>query len=96
MREQKRIRDEEKKRKHNAITGGNSVGTDGRQNISNAFIDQILNDEPLFPQANETTNQSQFIEKPKEELKVSSYVVDLQIPAPVSFFSYKFYNFYDL
>jgi hypothetical protein len=39
MREQKRLRDEEKKKKQNLLTGGNAIGADGRQNISSAFID---------------------------------------------------------
>jgi len=42
MREQKRIRDAEKKAKQDKLTGGmaSSVfGADGKANISNAFID---------------------------------------------------------
>ena len=47
MREQKRMRDENKKKKMNALTGGSSMYADGK-NISNAYIDQILNDEDPF------------------------------------------------
>ena len=38
MREQKRMRDQAKKQKMDALTGGNSMYTDGK-NISNAYID---------------------------------------------------------
>ena len=66
MREQKRKRDAEKKAKQDALTGGMSgsvFGADGRANISNAFIDQILRDEDPFA--------------PKEEQKVPN--IEFQI-----------------
>lgn len=56
-------------------------GADGKASISNDFIDKILRDEDPFMKEDEKENAS---EKPKEELKRSSYVVDMQIPAPVS------------
>lgn len=56
MREQKRIRDEKKKIQRDQLTGGSQIGADGRQNISNAFIDKILNDEPLYPEADDSMN----------------------------------------
>ena len=84
MREQKRIRDEAKKAREQKITGGGALGADGKASISNAFIDQILRDEDPFAQPDDSANQSQILEKVKEECKISSYVVDMQIPAPVS------------
>ena len=45
MREQKRKRDEEKKAKMNYLTGGTSGD---KSVITNAYLDQILNDEDPF------------------------------------------------
>ena len=83
MREQKRIRDLEKDKKRKAI--GGDVGEGGRQNISNAFIDKILNDEPLYPETEQSLDQSQIIPQiAKEELKIAPYVIEMDIPPPVS------------
>ena len=85
MREQKRIRDLEKDKKRKALTGGD-VGEGGRQNISNAFIDKILNDEPLYPETEQSMDQSQIMvpQIAKEELKIAPYVIEMDIPPPVS------------
>ena len=51
MREQKRARDEEKKKKQDKLTGGMSdslFGADGKSAVTNAFIDKILRDEDPF------------------------------------------------
>ena len=56
MREQKRIRDAEKKARQDKITGGGALGTDGKASISNAFIDQILRDEDPFAMLDESVN----------------------------------------
>ena len=48
MREQKRIRDAEKKARQEKITGGGALGADGKASISNAFIETILRDEDPF------------------------------------------------
>jgi len=84
MREQKRKRDEEKKAKMNYLTGGTSGD---KSVITNAYLDQILNDEdPFAPKVTEAgaTSQVTRIVGEKVALATSSYVVDLQIPAPVS------------
>ena len=58
MREQKRIRDAEKKARQDKITGGGALGGDGKASISNAFIETILRDEDPFAQLDDSVNQS--------------------------------------
>lgn len=51
MREQKRLRDQERKAKEDRLAGavgGKLFGDDGKPNIDNAFIDRILNDEDPY------------------------------------------------
>ena len=87
MREQKRKRDADKKAKQDALTGGmggSVFGADGRANISNAFIDQILRDEDPFAPKEEQKSfvQDDGAKSNLEALKVSGYVVDMEVPPP--------------
>jgi hypothetical protein len=84
MREQKRVRDATKKAAQDKITGG-LVGAmqEGKANISNAFIDQILRDEDPFAYLNEEKKDESS--QPKIELKLSCFVVDMEIPSIVRF-----------
>jgi hypothetical protein len=92
MREQKRKRDAEKKAKQDALTGGmggSVFGADGRANISNAFIDQILRDEDPFAPKEEQKSMIQDDGKAQlEPLKVSGYVVDMEVPPPEKTITY--------
>jgi hypothetical protein len=55
---------------------------EGKTNISNAFIDQILRDEDPFAYLNEEKKDED--KQQKIELKLSSFVVDMEIPSVVS------------
>ena len=81
MREQKRKRDADKKAKQDALMGGSSAslfGTDGKSNISNAFIDSILRDEDPFTANLESKDAPVLVNNSgKDPLKVSSYVIDM-------------------
>ena len=86
MREQKRQRDLDRKAKEDKLagaSGGRLFGDDGRPNIDNAFIERILRDEDPYaaPEKEEGKTEAQG---GREELKVSQFVVDLEIHPPVS------------
>jgi len=86
MREQKRKRDEEKKAKMDQL---NFKFPEGKTSIDNDIINQILNDEDPF--APKEVQQQVEEKAERTELKVSTFVIDMQIPAPVS--NEYFYHF---
>ena len=83
MREAKRKRDEDKKKKMDQLDIGIQPG---KTHIDHEIIDRILRDEDPFTPAEQQKDAAENNETQKEELKVSTFVVDLQIPAPVSLF----------
>jgi hypothetical protein len=88
MREQKRLRDAERKAREQRITGGlggSLFGTDGRPNIDNAFIDRILNDEDPYSKMDEEEKKEHDTSS-KNELKQANFVVDMEVQPPVSIF----------
>ena len=75
MRDAKKKRDEEKKKKMDQLDI--KIG-DGKTSIDNDIIDKILRDEdPFAPPTTAGAATDALLEKPKEELKVSTFVVDL-------------------
>lgn len=81
MREDKRLRMAKKKAAEDRITGGNSILN--ASSISNKFIDDILNDKDPFAAEVEEEKQEMVARVKLEELKSSTYVVDMEIPAPI-------------
>jgi len=77
MREQKRKRDEEKKAKMDQL---NFKFPEGKTSIDNDIINQILNDEDPFAPKEVQQQLEEKVER--TELKVSTFVIDMQIPAP--------------
>lgn len=77
MREQKRKRDEEKKAKMNYLTGGTNSGD--KNVITNAYLDQILNDEdPFAPKVTEASAAAKTrVVGEMEPLLTSTYVIDI-------------------
>lgn len=87
MREQKRARDEEKKKKQDKLTGGMSdslFGADGKSAVTNAFIDKILRDEDPF-----SVEEQKAQDEVKEQLKMSSFVIDMTIAPPEKVLTYE-------
>lgn len=82
MREDKRLRDLKKKQQEERITGGNQVFGGSAASISNKFIEDILNDKDPFQVETEESKVEVQV-KTLEELKTSTYVVDMEIPAPI-------------
>jgi hypothetical protein len=84
MREDKRKRDEDRKVRQQRLTGGGAsmFGADGAPQIDNAFIDKILRDEDPYEHKEEKKEE----EKESVKLKTSSYVIDMEIHPPVSYF----------
>ena len=74
----KRKRDDDKKKKMNEF----DIKVQERGGITSDLISKILNDEDVF--ATKDDNDTTRDLMGREDLKISSYVVDLQIPAPVS------------
>ena len=86
MREEKRLRDQDKKQKLERVTGGlagANFGKDGR-GIDNNIIDAILRDEDPFAAKEEEVQDTGTATK--DELKVSNFVCDFEIQPPVSIF----------
>lgn len=81
MREAKRKRDEDKKKKMDQLDIGMAPG---KTHIDHEIIERILRDEDPFAPAEQPKDADEGQAAAKEELKVSTFVVDLQIPAPVS------------
>lgn len=79
MRDAKKKRDEEKKRKMDQL---DIKFGEGKTSIDNDIIEKILRDEDPFAAKDQPTLEEKVDQK--EELKVSTFVVDLEIPAPVS------------
>ena len=60
----------------------------GKTHIDHEIIEKILRDEDPFAPADLPKDAEEGKEASKEELKISTYVVDLEIPAPVSIYLY--------
>ena len=60
-------------------SSGNMFGTDGKSNISNAFIDSILRDEDPFAPKDESNVAATVLvgSSDKDPLKMSTYVIDM-------------------
>lgn len=80
MRDAKKKRDEEKQKKMAQLDI--RIG-EGKTSIDNEIIDKILRDEDPFAPKDQPGATEEKVEC-KEELKVSTFVVDMQIPVPVS------------
>ena len=86
MREQKRARDEEKKKRQEKITGGISNLQDSK--VTNEFVDKILRDEDPFDIKD--PNKKELGESViHEALKESTFVIDMQIMPPEKVVTYE-------
>lgn len=84
MRDAKKKRDEEKKKKMDQL---DIKFAEGKTSIDNDIIEKILRDEdPFAPK--EAAQEGEAKAEQKEELKLSTFVVDMQIPAPEKAITY--------